>query len=243
MAKVRQIFSEIVYLLYNSCMVRLFDGKNVTKVSHLIFRVLKIQELFTRIIEVNNPDKMPCIYAMWHAHQFCVRGIRHRSKLHVLVSRSRDGEIIADVVERWGFKTVRGSKGKKGAVEATMQMISILKSGENCAMMVDGPKGPARVVKDGVIKIAKMAGVPIVPVYWYSKNFTFAKFPSWDEMRSPIFATNLINLYGEPIYVPQDGDENTEEEARQKLQQSLEQLEKDAPKAFDEVYQFGLWKK
>ena len=243
MAKVRQIFSEIVYLLYNSCMVRLFDGKNVTKVSHLIFRVLKIQELFTRIIEVNNPDKMPCIYAMWHAHQFCVHGIRHRSKLHVLVSRSRDGEIIADVVERWGFKTVRGSKGKKGAVEATMQMISILKSGENCAMMVDGPKGPARVVKDGVIKIAKMAGVPIVPVYWYSKNFTFAKFPSWDEMRSPIFATNLINLYGEPIYVPQDGDKAAEEEARQKLQQSLEQLEKDAPKAFDEVYQFGLWKK
>ena len=155
MAKVRQIFSEIVYLLYNSCMVRLFDGKNVTKVSHLIFRVLKIQELFTRIIEVNNPDKMPCIYAMWHAHQFCVHGIRHRSKLHVLVSRSRDGEIIADVVERWGFKTVRGSKGKKGAVEATMQMISILKSGENCAMMVDGPKGPARVVKDGVIRLPK----------------------------------------------------------------------------------------
>lgn len=224
-------------------MVRLFDGKNITKLSHLVFRVLKIQELFTRIIEVNNPDKMPCIYVMWHAHQFCIHGIRHRSKLHVLISRSRDGEIIADVVERWGFKTVRGSKGKKGAVEATMQMISILKSGENCAMMVDGPKGPAKVVKDGVIKIAKMAGVPIVPVYWYSKNFTFAKFPSWDEMRSPIFATNLINLYGEPIYVPQDGDDKAEEEARQKLQQSLEQLEKDAPKAFDEVYQFGLWKK
>ena len=124
-----------------------------------------------------------------------------------------------------------------------MQMNSILKSGENCAMMVDGPKGPARVVKAGIIKIAKMAGVPIVPVYWYSKNFTFAKFPSWDEMRSPIFATNLINLYGEPIYISQDADEKGEEEARQKLQTSLEQLEKDAPQAFDEVYKFGIWKK
>ena len=224
-------------------MVRILDGKNINKVSHLVFRVLKFQELFTRIIEVNNPDKMPCIYAMWHAHQFCIHGIRNRSKLHVLVSRSRDGEIIADVVERWGFKTVRGSKGKKGAVEATMQMISILKNGENCAMMVDGPKGPARVVKDGVIKIAKMAGVPIVPVYWYSKNPTFAKFPSWDEMRCPIFGTNLINLYGEPIYVPQDGDEETEENARLELQKSLENLEKEAPKAFDEVYKFGIWKR
>ena len=224
-------------------MVRLINQDNLKQVTDIVYAMMKVQEFFTYAEEFNNPGISPCVYAMWHAHQFCVHGIRHRSKLHVLVSRSRDGEIIADVVERWGFKTVRGSKGKKGAVEATMQMISILKSGENCAMMVDGPKGPAKVVKDGVIKIAKMAGVPIVPVYWYSKNFTFAKFPSWDEMRSPIFATNLINLYGEPIYVPQDGDEAAEEEARQKLQQSLEQLEKDAPKAFDEVYQFGLWKK
>ena len=136
-------------------MVKLLNGKNINKVSTLVFRILKLQELFTRIIEVNNPQKMPCIYAMWHAHQFCIHGISNRDKLHVLVSRSRDGEIIADVVEKWGFKTVRGSKGKKGAVEASMQMISILKSGENCAMMVDGPRGPAKVAKDGVIKIEK----------------------------------------------------------------------------------------
>ena len=119
-----------------------------------------------------------------------------------------------------------------------MQMISILKSGENCAMMVDGPKGPAKIVKDGIIKIAKMAGVPIVPVYWYSKNFTFAQFPSWDKMRCPILATNLINLYGEPVYVNED-----EEEARVKLQKSLEDLENKAPEAFDEVYKFGIWKR
>ena len=221
-------------------MVKLLDGKNINKVSTLVFRILKLQELFTRIIEVNNPQKMPCIYAMWHAHQFCIHGISNRDKLHVLISRSRDGEIIADVVEKWGFKTVRGSKGKKGAVEASMQMISILKSGENCAMMVDGPRGPAKVAKDGVIKIAKLAGVPVVPVYWYSNNFTWAKFPSWDELRCPVFATNLINIYGEPIYIPHDGDE---EEARQKLQKSLEDLEAKAPQAFDEVYKFGIWKK
>lgn len=177
---------------------------------------------------------------MWHAHQFCVHGIPHRDKLHVLVSRSRDGQIIADVVEKWGFKTVRGSKGKKGAIEASMQMISILKSGENCAMMVDGPKGPAKVAKDGIIKIAKLAGVPIVPVYWYSSNPTFIKFPSWDGLRMPLFATNLINLYGEPIYVKNDCDD---EEALDKLQTSLEELEKNAHEAFNNVYRLGLWKK
>lgn len=221
-------------------MVRILDGKNTKLFANIVYKVLKFQEIFTRIIEVDNPGVMPCIYVMWHAHQFCIHGLPNRSNTNVLISRSRDGEVIADVVEKWGFKTIRGSKGKKGAVEASMQMISALKKGENCAMMVDGPKGPARIAKDGAIKIAKMAGVPVVPVYWYSKNFNWAKFPSWDEMRCPILATNLINVYGKPIYIQEDRDE---EGARIELQKSLEDLEARAPEAFDEVYKFGIWRR
>lgn len=219
-------------------MVRLLDGKNTQIFAHIVYKLFKIQEIFTRIIEVNNPGKTPCIYAMWHAHQFCIHGLPDRGKVNVLISHSRDGDVIANVVEKWGFKTIRGSKGKRGAVEASMQMIEALKNGENCAMMVDGPKGPARTAKDGAIKLAKLSGAPIVPIYWHSKNFTWVKFPSWDEMRSPIFATNMINLYGEPIYVT---PEDNEEEARQKLQKSFEELEKQAPAAFDEVFKFGIW--
>lgn len=222
-------------------MVRLLDGENVDKVSNLVYRIFRLQEFFTHIVEVDHPElDCPRIYAMWHCHQLCIHGVQNRDKLNVLISRSRDGEIIARVVEKWGFKTIRGSKGKQGAVEATMQMISALKNGENCAMMVDGPKGPPRIVKDGVIKIAKMAGVPIVPIYWYSENFTFATFPSWDKLRMPIFDTNLINIYGEPIYVPEDADE---EQVRLQLQASLEDIEKKAPLAFKEVYKWGLFKR
>ncbi len=221
-------------------MVRILDGKNTEILSKIVFKFFRIQGIFTRILEVDNPNIVPCLYTMWHAHQFCIYGLPNRANTNVLISRSKDGDVIADAVEKLGFKTIRGSKGKRGAVEASMQMIDALKNGENCAMMVDGPKGPVRVVKDGAIKIAKLTGAPIVPVYWYSKNFTWVKFPSWDAMRCPIFATNLINVYGEPIYVSPDGDE---EEARQKLQRSLEELEQKAPKAFDEVYKFGIWRR
>ncbi len=222
-------------------MVRLLDGENVDKVANLVYRILRLQEFFTRIIEVNHPKiEGPRIYAMWHCHQMCIHGVQNRSILNVLISRSRDGEIIAKTVEQWGFKTIRGSKGKKGAVEASMQMLSALKNGENCAMMVDGPKGPPRVVKEGVIKIAKLAGVPIIPIYWYSADFTFVKFPSWDKLRMPVFITNLINIYGEPIYVGKDTDE---ELARQQLQASLEDIEKKAPEAYKEVYKWGLFKR
>lgn len=216
---------------------------NREKFSNLIYSVFKFQEFFTDIQNVNLPDCGPCVYAMWHAHQCCVHGLPDRANCNVLVSRSRDGQIIANVVEKWGFKVIHGSKGKKGSVEATLQMIHALEHGECCAIMVDGPKGPAKVVKDGAIKIAKKAGVPIVPVFGYSPNLTFLKFPSWDGFRIPFFWTKLINIYGEPIYVDADNDKAQDEEVRLKVQRSLEKLEKEAPKAHKEVFRFGLWRK
>src|SRR5574344_1218592 len=222
-------------------MVRFMQNLNMEKVSHLVFRLFKIQEIFTHITNVDFPNTEPCIYAMWHAHQCCAHGFPNRNKVNILISRSRDGQIIADVVERWGFKVIRGSKGKKGSTEATLQMITELKNGNCGAIMVDGPHGPVHVVKDGVVKIAQLAGVPIVPVYWYSTNLTFLKFPSWDNFRLPFFDTNLINLYGDPIYVDKDSSNEQIEEARLKVEKSLEELEKKAPKAYREAYWFGLW--
>lgn len=224
-------------------MVRISDDKTVDILSDAVYKIFRIQEFFTHIAEVENPSVTPCVYAMWHAHQCCIHGIKDRKNLNVLISRSVDGEIIARVVEKWGFKTVRGSKGKKGSVEASMKMISKLQEGECVAMMVDGPRGPAKKVKDGVIKIAKLSGAPIIPTYWYSENLSWLKVPSWDEFRYPFFNTNLINLYGEPVYVNSDNTPEQDEEVRQKLQKSLEELEEKAPKAYKEVYQFGLWRK
>lgn len=221
-------------------MVRLFEDNAAKKVAKIVYSIFHMQEMFTHITRVNDPEVSPCIYAMWHRNQMCTYGHPNISRLNVLVSRSKDGEMIADVIEHMGFKTIRGSKGKKGAVEASMQMLSALKAGDDCAMMVDGPKGPPEVAKDGVIKLAKMAGVPIVPVSWYSSNFTWLKFPSWDGLRMPLFRTNLVNLYGKPIYVSEEDDI---EEKRKELQESLDDLEKRIPEAFKEVYQWGLWRK
>ena len=136
-----------------------------------------------------------------------------------------------------------GSKGKKGAVEATMQMIDSLKSGECGAIMVDGPKGPVHIAKDGAVKIAKLAGVPIVPVVWYSKNFNLIKFKSWDKLEVPFLDVRLINLYGEPIYVPKDGDEQSDEKYRLILEKSLLNLLEKSPEEYEKVYWHGLWRR
>src|SRR5574344_831722 len=224
-------------------MVQISSESKLDLLSKLVYVAFRIQEPFTHIKEVNNKELKPCIYAMWHAHQCCIHGIKDKANLSVMISRSVDGEIIARTVEKWGFKTVRGSQGRAGNIEATKQLVERLKNNECAAMMIDGPRGPKQKVKKGVVKVAKMSGAPIVPVYWYSPDFTLLKFPSWDEFRYPFGYTRLLNLYGEPIFVSPDNTDEQDAEVMLKLQASLDDLEKRAPEVFKEVFKFRLWKK
>lgn len=224
-------------------MVRLLNNDSTQYLAMAVRAFFKFQETFTHIVEVNHPELDSCLYALWHRNQCAIYGFKDKPSVNVLVSRSKDGDVVANGIKPMGFKLVRGSKGRKGAVEASMQMIEALKRGERAAMMVDGPRGPAGVVKDGIIKIAKLSGKPIVPVCWYSSNFNWIQLPSWDGLRMPILDVRLINLYGEPIYVPEDADEDAIELARQKLQVGLEDLDNRIPEEYKKVYWHGLWRR
>ncbi len=223
-------------------MVRLINADNVIYLKKILNGILKTQEIFTIIKSVEHPDIGPCIYAMWHGNQFCVYGIPNRGKVNVFVSTSMDGDIITYCANNLGLKTIRGSTARKGAVGGTMQAIEALKNGESIAIMVDGPKGPAGKVKGGIIKIANMAKVPIVPVHWYSPQFNFVKLPSWDSMTTPIFLTRIINIYGTPIYIQEELNAESEQKYKDKIKQSLINLEQKAPEVFKEVKHDIPWK-
>jgi lysophospholipid acyltransferase (LPLAT)-like uncharacterized protein len=223
--------------------MQISSENKVNLLSKLVRLMFIFQQYLTKIKEVNNKELKPCIYAMWHAHQCCIFGLKDKANLSVLVSRSMDGEIIARNTIKLGFQVVRGSKGKKGSVEATMQLIEKLKHNENVAIMVDGPSGPALKVKEGVIKIAKHSGAPIVPVTWYSEYPNFLRLPSWDKFTYPLGFVRLVNLYGEPIYVNPDNTDEQDEEVRLQLENALKELDEKIPEVYKEVYKFRLWKK
>lgn len=220
-------------------MVRLINKNNIGQITDLAYSVMKVQELFTYIAQYNEPEVSPCIYAMWHANQFCLHGIKDRANLNILISNSLDGEIIAKICEKWGFQTCRGSSKRKGSVSGTLKMISKLKEGQNIAIMVDGPRGPLHKVKSGAIVLARESGVPIVPVHWYSPDFTFIKFPSWDKMTCPIGPCQLLNIYGDPIYADGKSDEQVAKEVRS----ALLNLEKNELETYNKAKKLKLWKK
>ena len=224
-------------------MVRLINDSNIDILANTAYRLMRLQEIFTHIHEYNNPNLKPCIYAMWHANQFLVHGLKDKANTSILVSNSIDGEVIARAVEKWGFKVVRGSAGKKGAVESTMQMLTRLKNGECVGIMVDGPHGPLHKVKNGAVKLAQMSGAPIIPAHWYSPQKTFINLPSWDKMKTPLGDCKILNLYGEPIYVNENATDEELSAAKENIKTQLLNLEAKAPEIYNEAKKQKLWDK
>ena len=201
------------------------------------------QKSRTHICNINNKNLTPCIYAMWHHDQFCVYGVPDREHTSILISNSSDGDIVAYSCEGLGFKTVRGSSKRRGAIQSTLKMVERLEQGECVAVMIDGPHGPLHKVKNGVVRLAKMSGAPIVPVGWYCKQLNFVNLPSWDKMSAPIGHCNIVNLYGEPIYVPKDLSLEEENEIRKKIKESLDDIHKRLPEVYRKAKKDKVWEK
>ncbi len=187
---------------------------------------LKFLEKTYRFKKYNyNSEAVPAIYAIWHGLQYCLSGIPEREKLHILISHSNDGEIIARAVKILGFSTIRGSMGR-GGMKATLEIIRALEENKNIAYTVDGPRGPGFKVKKGIIKIAQMSQKPIIPVS-YDASIKQV-FSSWDKYQIPLPGAKLPLVFGDPIYVPSSLSDEDIEEYRLKLENELFRLKDEA---------------
>ena len=220
--------------------IQFLDKEKQYKLFGLLVKIaFHIKKYFYDCKVINYPKNLNgCLFALWHSRQCGVYGIPEREKLHCLISRSRDGEIIAAAAESLGIKTVRGSQ-KKGGTQASLEILDVLKEGNNVAITIDGPKGPKEVVKKGIVEIAKLSGVPIVPFAWYSPSKGFIKLKTWDDFFFFFFCKKLCLLCGEPIYVDKDADDNAIEKIRKQVEDDLIMLQNEVSKNFFEYYKNG----
>ncbi len=204
--------------------IKFISKDTQTKIlSALLSGLYRFKKHFFRCKNINFPKDMPVIVALWHEHQCGIYGFIKEGDIAIMVSKSRDGEMIAAASEAVGLKTVRGSYARGGA-GAALKFIEMLNEGNNVAITIDGPRGPKRVVKKGAIEIAKLSGRPIVPYVWYSDSKGLLKFNSWDEMRFPLTGIQTVGLYGDPIYVDKEAGPEEIELIRQKVENELKLL-------------------
>ena len=170
------------------------------------------------------------IYTFWHGRELYFPYIyRFQKKHHTLVSPSRDGEISGNLLKLFGFHIVWGSTFKKGAM-ALLSIVRIVKNGGSVALAADGSRGPAFKAQDGTIKIAKVTGVPILPITYNASRKKVLS--SWDKFIIPYPFSKIVVLYGEPVHVPKDADDEVMELKRQELERRLNEMTEYVDKYF-----------
>ena len=143
--------------------------KFVGFVGSLFIRALHAT-LRLRHVRVRNMTGLPqYIIAFWHCHLLLMLHTKYRRPATVIISQSKDGEYIARVFDWYGVGSVRGSSTRGGSA-ALREMIREARAGTNIVFTPDGPKGPPRVVKEGVVSAAKVTGLPIVPIAFAAKK-------------------------------------------------------------------------
>ena len=137
------------------------------------------------------------IIASWHARQLMMPLTYRGTRAHILISQHQDGEIIARIVERFGFRAVRGSS-TRGGVEALRQLIRLGRSGVDLVVTPDGPKGPPQIAKMGVMQLARASRLPIVPLAFAcsKKNSSRAGTALWCRIPSHAASSCGDRLFG-----------------------------------------------
>ena len=133
------------------------------------------------------------IFTLWHGELLPLLWHHRKQGVAVVISEHRDGEIIAQIAERLGYTTVRGSSSRGGG-RALIGLMRAVEGGRDGAVTPDGPRGPAHVFAPGAAIAAQRTGVPLLPI---RASATRAwRLKSWDRFLVPKpFATVRV-VYG-----------------------------------------------
>lgn len=137
--------------------------------------------------------------ATWHQNTLLGMMSHAGQNVCVMVSSSLDGEIISWIANKFDMETARGSSTRGGRA-ALSEMIQHTESGGRTAFTVDGPTGPAKEVKSGIVSLASRTGVPILPVAAIAKNY-WSLSKTWDQFRIPKPFSKVHVFYGPAIEV------------------------------------------
>ena len=200
-------------------------------ISNVLFRTCRVT-----VIGKENEDQFlregkPILFVSWHQGLiYYVFHFRNRNGV-VMVSQSKDGEVISRILKRLGFRSARGSssKGGKQALETMIDMINR----EQCSggIVADAPRGPFGIAKIGIVKLAKETGLPLIPVMWWAKRKII--FNSWDRTVLPLPFTQIVFFYDTPIFVPRDATREQLESKRADLTDILNRMHQRARDYFE----------
>lgn len=216
--------------LLDSPLARRIVGRIVGAYMALIDRTTSWREIGRAEVEPYLAEGRPLIIAVWHGRLMqmhkCWPKAQARNLGRVLISQSREGEIVAAATAVLGYDVIRGSSAKrgktKGAVPALREILGGLRSGETVALTPDGPRGPGMTMTAGVVQLARMSGAPVMPFAWATR--ARVSFRSWDAFVLPLPFSRGVIAWGEAVAIGRELDDAGMERVRAELEAALNRL-------------------
>lgn len=176
-------------------------------------------------------ERKPFILCFWHGRLLMMpfawnppEGARS-APIHMLISAHHDGKLIARAVGHFGIDTIAGSDNRN-TLSAMRTLVRTVRAGRCIGITPDSPPGPRMRAKPGVAMLARLAQVPVIPA-----SYSIARrkvLPSWDRLVVPKPFSRGVFLWGQPIAVAADADDQAIDRARRQIEEALTQLSREA---------------
>lgn len=174
----------------------------------------------------------PLILAIWHnrlplsliLYRQYVRLKQRPHRMAAIVSASKDGGIVARILQHFGVQPVRGSSSRRGP-QALLELTTWAERGYDLAITPDGPRGPCYTVQIGVVALAHLTGQPIVPASYHLS--WKIRLKSWDRFQIPLPFSCVTIHVGQPIEIPRDATDEELQTLRAQLEECLRGLTQD----------------
>lgn len=193
--------------------------------ANALCKTLNITFINKNVIDEFERKNQNYVLAFWHGTMLLSWYIGKDKKMAALISKSKDGKLLAKILRSWNYTVVRGSSSKGGEV-ALGVMVDYAKNNNSIAVTPDGPRGPMFKMKAGAVVTAKKSKVPLVLLgVGYKRKKVL---DSWDKFQVPHFFTKAKAVFSEPVYISSSLSREETSKIIQECEDRLNELQREA---------------
>jgi len=167
-------------------------------------------------------ESKPVVFCLWHDELFPLMKVNRNLDTVCVVSSSKDGNILNNLIKRLGLRTVSGSSRRDGLKALLSAARMMRQEGANVCITIDGPMGPRHQTKDGAFLLAQKGNARIIPVRLVMH--TALRIASWDKFQFPLPFSRVDIFMGDGFFVTGELSEENLQIYRDKLESELAAL-------------------
>ena len=196
---------------------------------NVLCKTLRITEKNKIVIDELEKSGKNYVLAFWHGSMLLPWYIHRGKKMIALISKSKDGDLLARVLKNWKYRVIRGSSSTGGDVALGI-MVDYGKNKHSITITPDGPRGPRHKLKAGAVIAAKKSGLPLILIGVGIKNKRLLN--SWDMFAIPKFFTSVNLVYSDPINIEKGLSYEETSQVINNCETKLNQLQEEAENSY-----------